>query len=34
MFNALLFYKLWSLETLANVLYFPDSPDTIHSFTK
>ncbi|KAL4229245.1 Protein Aster-B [Mactra antiquata] len=34
MFNALLFYKLWSLETMANVLYLPDSEDSIHSFTK
>lgn len=34
MFNALLFYKLWSLETMANVLYLPNSEDAIHSFTK
>ncbi|KAK3587699.1 hypothetical protein CHS0354_042485 [Potamilus streckersoni] len=31
MFNALLFYKLWSLETLTNVLYFPHSEETIQS---
>lgn len=34
MFNALLFYKLWSLETMANVLYYPNSQDAIDSFAK
>ncbi|WAR04740.1 ASTRB-like protein [Mya arenaria] len=34
MFNALLFYKLWSLETAANLLYFPDSGATFSSLHK
>lgn len=34
MFNALLFYKLWSLENLTNVLYFPHSQETMERIIK
>ena len=34
LFNALLFYKLWSLENLTNVLYFPHSQETIDRIMK
>lgn len=34
MFNALLFYKLWYLENLTNVLYFPHSQQTIDRIIK